>query len=653
MMRILIALFGLSVLIFGAGTQTEAIFAAVRNGDEARVRTLVTNSETANARNAQGATLLMLAAQHASASMLSYLLENGADPKAANPLGATALHWVGGETKAYAAKVDLLLRAGADPNAVSNLGRTPLTITAASQGNAAALRLLLAKGADPKKVDSNGDGPLGNAATSADLEMLSLLLETGANLDERGARGPAIRGLTPLMRATLSNCLDCVKLLLGKGSDPNIISSPPRTIKAGLQDMGSQTALLLAAQWNRFDIAKLLVEAGAKLEVPDARGLTPYLMASTLESQDTRLAEYLKAKGAKTDLRSRDGESAADWMAKWKPAVWPAAPVVERPETIPTPTLAVSRSLELLLRSNETFFERSGCPACHHQIASGLLAGEALTRGLRFDSALATKQLATVQVVSQPLRESSLQRVPLGGAPFLNSVQLWSWAAQGVAPNALTDALVHDIAGMQQADGSWMGMTQRPPTQSSQVTEAALAINALRAYGSRGRRAEIGSRIAKALRWLQTAPTPYTEDLAMKALGLHWAGAKADHASLLRLQRADGGFGQRPEFPSDAFATGEVLYALAATGFDVRSEAYRLGVRYLLRTQASDGSWYVRSRSLKFQPYFESGFPYGHDQWISANATAWAARAITQSLPTESSRASAPGSSVAGPAPLQ
>ena len=57
-------------------------------------------------------------------------------------------------------------------------------------------------------------------------------------------------------------------------------------------------------------------------------------------------------------------------------------------------------------------------------------------------------------------------------------------------------------------------------------------------------------------------------------------------------------------------------------------EAYRQGIQYLLNTQLEDGSWYVRSRSIPFQPYFESGFPHGHDQWISAAATNWAAMAL-------------------------
>jgi hypothetical protein len=49
----------------------------------------------------------------------------------------------------------------------------------------------------------------------------------------------------------------------------------------------------------------------------------------------------------------------------------------------------------------------------------------------------------------------------------------------------------------------------------------------------------------------------------------------------------------------------------------------------LLRTQREDGSWYVKSRAMKIQPYFQSGFPYDHDQWISASATAWASMALS------------------------
>jgi hypothetical protein len=56
---------------------------------------------------------------------------------------------------------------------------------------------------------------------------------------------------------------------------------------------------------------------------------------------------------------------------------------------------------------------------------------------------------------------------------------------------------------------------------------------------------------------------------------------------------------------------------------------YQRGVRFLLNTQLEDGSWYVRSRAIPIQPYFDSEFPHGKDQFISAAATNWATMALT------------------------
>jgi len=49
----------------------------------------------------------------------------------------------------------------------------------------------------------------------------------------------------------------------------------------------------------------------------------------------------------------------------------------------------------------------------------------------------------------------------------------------------------------------------------------------------------------------------------------------------------------------------------------------------LLNTQMEDGSWYVKTRALAVQPYFDNGFPHGVDQWISAAGTSWATMALT------------------------
>jgi hypothetical protein len=101
---------------------------------------------------------------------------------------------------------------------------------------------------------------------------------------------------------------------------------------------------------------------------------------------------------------------------------------------------------------------------------------------------------------------------------------------------------------------------------------------------------------------------------------------------------ADGGWRQLASMGSDAYATGEALYALNTAGQMTPSNlVYAKGVKYLLNTQAADGSWHVKSRSIWVQPYFESGFPYGTDQWISAAGTSWAAMALSVTVASPSS----------------
>ncbi len=151
------------------------------------------------------------------------------------------------------------------------------------------------------------------------------------------------------------------------------------------------------------------------------------------------------------------------------------------------------------------------------------------------------------------------------------------------------------------------------------------------------RNAEFEERIARAAKWLQAAEPVTTEDAVMQLLGAKWAGV--DAAAINRaakrvpaLQRADGGWAQTPFLKSDAYATGTALWALKESGAGGSDAAYKKGAAYLLLTQAADGSWYVASRAPKFQPYFESGFPYAHDQWISQWATGYASLALSYSL---------------------
>jgi hypothetical protein len=65
-----------------------------------------------------------------------------------------------------------------------------------------------------------------------------------------------------------------------------------------------------------------------------------------------------------------------------------------------------------------------------------------------------------------------------------------------------------------------------------------------------------------------------------------------------------------------------------AGGLAVTDPVYRRGMQFLLDSQLEDGSWYVRTRVIPVQPYFDSEFPHGTDQFISAAATNWATMAL-------------------------
>ena len=162
----------------------------------------------------------------------------------------------------------------------------------------------------------------------------------------------------------------------------------------------------------------------------------------------------------------------------------------------------------------------------------------------------------------------------------------------------------------------------------------AFVIRSLQAYMLPARKAEFAERIEKGRQFLLSVRSKTAYEEAEKLLGLKWAGASQSEIettakNLLKMQRSDGGFSQNPSLSSDAYATGIALWALSEAGVLPNTNSYQRGVRFLVRTQRADGSWYVASRSPKFQPYFESSFPYGHDQWISAAATAYASIALS------------------------
>jgi hypothetical protein len=217
-----------------------------------------------------------------------------------------------------------------------------------------------------------------------------------------------------------------------------------------------------------------------------------------------------------------------------------------------------------------------------------------------------------------------------GGQVDTAGYALLALQAGGASGDGTTSAVAEYLVLRDAADSHWKTSANRPPSELSQFTPTYLALRGIAAFGSPEQRERAKPRVEQALAWLRATPAKDTEDRVFRLLGLHEVGAPAaeiaaEAEALRKEQRRIGGWAQLPDLAADAYATGTALWALHATGsLREGEEAFQRGLRFLRQEQLDDGSWRVVSRSRPFQPYFESGFPHGTDQFISMAASAWA-----------------------------
>lgn len=118
---------------------------------------------------------------------------------------------------------------------------------------------------------------------------------------------------------------------------------------------------------------------------------------------------------------------------------------------------------------------------------------------------------------------------------------------------------------------------------------------------------------ARAVVWLEAAEPETTQDVIQKILGLARRGDPRHQPILAALvarlreeQESDGGWRETPQMGgSNAYATGEVLYALKQAGVSVNDPAFERGVLYLLETQKVTGSWsavHTQGQGTEFAP---------------------------------------------------
>ena len=295
---------------------------------------------------------------------------------------------------------------------------------------------------------------------------------------------------------------------------------------------------------------------------------------------------------------------------------------------------AVNRSLPKLAAGAEGHAEQKSCFACHNQAYPMMAFKAAKTRGFDIPQSRFTDQAVHISGFLGENKDKFVKGQGTGGQVDTAGYALLTLELAGHKPDDVTEAVVDYLLKFPGKADNWRAVSNRPPSEASPFTPTYLALRALRTWGTEKQKEQIGKRLEPARGWLLKTAAKDTEDRVFRLLALKEVGAdeKAIAAAaweLMRTQRADGGWGQLDGMDSDAYATGSALVALHdAGGLKADHPAYRAGVAFLIKTQGTDGTWWVKSRSNPFQPYYESGFPHGKNQFISIAASGWATTAL-------------------------
>lgn len=345
--------------------------ASCRKEAPAMVEILLEAGAEINAIDRRGQTPLITAARNHCPQIVSALLEKGADVTLAAKDGATLLHWAARwSAEKLAANLDQILAAGIDIDVRDKYSRTPLMMTRfAPMDVVNALPVLLDHGASIDAVDQNGDSLLHQLASDSSkhqpLQMLAELLKRGAALEKENAQG-----MTPLALAVTGRKLQSARMLLEAGASPNItikgtpllhkviscqkdklsllelllshgvdvqgVDSQGRTalhramlnqlyvtcnkpldflLTAGanpnVKDHYGQAPLHSISHWVKKDAAnavRLMLNAGAELEIRDEEGRTPLLRTARF-GQGTAVMKALLDVGANPKVTDQHGNT--------------------------------------------------------------------------------------------------------------------------------------------------------------------------------------------------------------------------------------------------------------------------------------------------------------------------------------------------------
>jgi ankyrin repeat protein len=532
------------------------------------------------------------------------------------------------------AKTRVLLRNHAGVNARSDDMFTPLIIAARKPGNLVVVKLLLENGANvnPNAHPVTEYSPLTAAALSGDPAIVEFLLSKGA--DVNATKDIAIGN------AVYVECSKCLRLILAHPIEKDAAS----------------LALAGIAQTGDFEAVRLLLDRGADTKYCDPLGRTALINAAASDRLPLDVVKLLVEHGADVnaiDRHNKGGDSGlsvldiaklhgetpvVDFLVKSGAKTTERAAVALKPRHGNTLASALETSLPLIQKADAEFMPKAACASCHNNSFAAMAVSSARKSGVKVDEKIAGGQVKAnvfgLEQLRDDMHQGSIANNDFFGT-FVVANMLIGLGAENYKADLNTDAVAMYILNRQMPDGHWSYPSGdgRPPICSDYVGQTTVALRALQLYTPQVGKAAYVQAIAKAASWLTSVKSRDIQDRIYRVMGLAWAGNKAEAEKatkdLVAHQRPDGGWSDLDQMETSAYTTGEALVAMRTAGVPASDAAFQKGVDYLLRTQQEDGSWYVKSRAMTFQPYFESGFPHGYDQWISAAGSSWAVMALS------------------------
>ncbi len=278
----------------------------------------------------------------------------------------------------------------------------------------------------------------------------------------------------------------------------------------------------------------------------------------------------------------------------------------------------VNRAIGYLQAETAAWLNTRKCAACHHVPMPLWALSEAARHGYAIDTKFLAGTIESLLGDKDKLMASKIFPNPAGppdprpqsrglnmGLPFL-AVAAHSLPSLQEGQKQSLKLITDEIIKKQQPDGSWefFATLRRPPINESQTTDAAWIILSLKGETESDAPESQRAALSKAIAWLDAAKVPDNhQDKVLKIL-VQVRTARPREViqttidELLALQRADGGWSQTvPETKSDAFATGQALYALSLAGYTAERSEIKRGIDFLVATQTPDGSWPMISRS--------------------------------------------------------